>query len=163
MKKYFVNIVDDETENYPINHLDSLTISRKQYTELLCILSEHKIIDEILGNQSFSCGLCRSFSLPAKSLYSTLKKIERDDDTAEALSCALLMNTDIEPWYFEMLEQPIEIIEKNFVDAADFYEIQDSLRYDEFIIEEEEVYRFPFEECVFVFDARCSCSRIFHS
>jgi hypothetical protein len=162
LENFFVYIVDDENGNYPTEDFNSFTISRKQYTEFLYMLSEYKIIDEILKKQIFSCGSCRSYSLSAKALYSTLKKIERHNNVAEILSSSLRQSTSIEPFYFELLGQPSEIVEKALEDGDNFYEIKDSLTTGEFIIEEGVVYQLP-EECFFVFDARCSCNRILRS
>ncbi|MCX5869464.1 MAG: hypothetical protein NTY00_02275 [Deltaproteobacteria bacterium] len=122
MKKFFINIVDDETETYPVEGWNKITISRKQYTELLCNIHEIASINALLEYQLFSCGQCRSFSVTAHSLYVILTKIVQQADIAEIISYNL----------------------KKY-------------------IEEDDDFEFPYEECVFVFDPRCSCSRILRS
>lgn len=163
MKKFFINIVDDETKTYPVEGWNKITISRKQYTELLCNISEANSIDVLLKTQIFSCGQCRSFSVTAEHLYSVLNKIAQDENIAEIIASHLKAHTDIDSWYFELLDQPDEISEKYLGDDDDFYDILDKLKSGNFIIEEGEVFEFPYEECVFVFDPRCSCSRILRS
>lgn len=163
LKNYFVSVVDGTVRGYPIGHQNGLSISREQYTELLLHLSEFNALDELLKCQFFSCGKCRSFSVSAQLLYSILKKIERYDDVAEIILCNLRESTNIEPWYFELLDLPDEMREKILGDDEDYYDMRDTLKTGNFIIEDEVVYQFPYEECSFVFDANCDCNRILGS
>lgn len=163
MEKYFINIGNDESNNHQTECFNSLTITFKQYTRLLCLLSEHQKIDAILKNQTFSCGTCHSFSLSAKSLYSTLQTLKQDEEIVVSISSGLRVSTDINPWYFELLDETRATLESLLDDVDDFYEKKDLLLTGEFIIEEECVYQFPFDECCFVFDTKCACNRILHS
>ena len=122
MRKYFVYIAENELRTYPDEDVDSLFITRKQYTELLCSIHKMDSVNALLKYQIFSCGQCRSFSVTAQPLYAILQKIEQRNDIAEILSSNL----------------------KEY-------------------IEEEDDYQFPYEECVFVFNPRCSCSHILRS
>ena len=158
--KYFVNIVEDKMGLNPIEDHHSLTITRKQYTELLCCFSKFDSINELLKCQIFSCGKCLSFSVSAQPFYSILKKIYHHDEVAEIISNNLKRGTDIEPWYFELLDQPDEWKEKALGDEDNFYDIQHTLKSENFVIEDGVVFQFPFEECTFVFDANCTCNGI---
>lgn len=160
MEKYLVNIKDGNKGTYPIEHHNAVSISREQYTELLLNLGEVTSIEELLKQRLFSCGKCRSFSLAAFPLYSALAKIDQNDLVAEIITPCLKERTDIHSIYFELLGKPDEIIEKYLDKDDDFYEIQHELQTGNYVIEDGEVFRYPFEECVFVFDENCTCRQI---
>ena len=161
MKKYCVYVVDTD-KSILTEGIDSLTLSRKEYSEFLSLLSSHHSLDTVLNSQDFRCGSCRSFSLPAKALYSALKKIQTDDEVAEMMVSALRISTEFCVRDIELLDQPDEIREKIFRDPEDYQEIKDVLSDGTYIIEKGEVYRFPFDECVFIFNKDCNCNRILH-
>lgn len=160
MKKYCFYIKGNRAEIYPIEHRHGVSISQEQYTEMLLALSKVISIEDFLKQRLFSCGKCRSFSVPAHPLCAVLAKLEELDPVAEIAAPCLKARTDIYPLYFELLGKPDEIIEK-YLDKDDFfYEIQDELQAGDYVIENGEVYQFPYDECVFVFDEKCSCSQI---
>ena len=161
--KYFVTIVEDKMGLNPIEDHHSLTITRKQYAELLCCFSKFDSINELLKCQIFSCGKCLSFSVTAQPLYSALNRICQYDEVAEIISNNLKISTDIDPWYFEMLDQPDEMREKALGDHDNYHDIQHTLRSGDFVIEGGVVFQFPYEECAFVFDENCTCNRIFRA
>lgn len=163
MKKYFVTIIDDKIGFNLIESHNNLTITRKQYTEFLYNFSKFYSIDELLKCQIFSCGKCLSFSVTAQPLYSFINKICQYDEVAELILSNLKTSTDIDPWYFELLDQPDEVIEKALGDHDNYLDIQHTLRSGNFVIEEGVVFQFPYEECAFVFDAKCTCNRIFRA
>jgi len=86
LKKFFINIVDDKMGICPVEDRNKITISRKQYTELLCNIHEIDSVNALLEYQLFSCGQCRSFSVTAQSLYAILNKIVQQDDIVEIIS-----------------------------------------------------------------------------
>jgi len=163
------SVQEDRTDAYPAlnataeKHVHHKRVTQAaQVTEWLSLLhlSEFNALDELLQCQLFSCGKCRSFSVSFQPLYSILKKIERQDAVAEILLSNLRESTSIEPCYFDLLDQPDETRERILGDDEDYYDMQDVLKSGNFIIEDEVVYEFPYEECSFVFDANCSCNRI---
>lgn len=162
LKKYFVYVLDTE-ETILDEGIDSITLSRKEYSGLLYLLSSHQMLDAVLNSQNFRCDSCRSFSLPAKALYSALEKITTDDDVTEMIVSALRITTEIDQRDIELLEQPDEILEKLFSEPEELNEIKKSISDGRFCIKEGEIYSFPFDECVFVFNRDCSCSRILHA
>lgn len=165
LKKYFVYVLDTE-ETILGEDIGSLTLSRRRYSGLLSSLSEHHALDAVLNKQNFRCASCRSFSLSAKALYSALEKIKTDDEAAEMLISALRTATEMDQGYLDLLNQPDEIVEKIFSDPEKYEEylaIKNSLADGGFIVREGEIYRFPFDECVFVFDPACSCNHILHA
>lgn len=162
MKKYCVYVVETERA-LPAEGNDSLTLSRKKYSEFLCLLSSRKALDAILQSQTFRCASCLSFSLPAKTLYSALAKIQTDDEVAEMMVFALRRPTEFGEGDIYLLDQPGEIREKMFRDTDEYQEMQDVFADGNYIIEYGEVCRFPFEEVVFIFDRACSCTRILHA
>ncbi len=91
LRTYFINVAD-----------------KKEYTNFLVALSNLNTIDRILKNQTFICRKCGSFSVPTKSMNPTLKKIREKSILAEEL----YEITDIEPWYFDLVDQPNEVVEK---------------------------------------------------
>lgn len=66
LKKFHVYVVDTDT-SFLAEDADSLTISRKEYSGTLGLLSSHNALDAILNSQTFRCGLCRSFFSPRRS------------------------------------------------------------------------------------------------
>lgn len=162
LKKYCVYVVDTE-ESFLAEGIDSLTLSKKEYSEFLVLLSSHHALDIILNSQNFRCGSCRSFSLPAKALYSALEKIQTDDDVAEMMVSALRIPTEFGQGNIELLDQPDEIREKIFRDPDEYQDIKDVFSDGNYIIEQGEVCRFPFDECVFIFNRACECTRILHA
>ena len=168
MKNYIVNVVNGKHDTFPVEDENAITISRKQYTELLCTLSEYKIIDDILKLQPFSCGTCKSFSVPSPLLYSVLKKVEQHNEIAEIIACSIRVGADQEYFYSELQDMPEEIRENVFRVCddwveKDFHEQHDTLKSGCFVFEGGELYQFPFEECAFVFDRTCSCNNILSS
>lgn len=160
MKKYCFYIKGNRAEFDPIEHGHGVSISHKQYTEMLLAVSKVISIEDFLKQRLFSCGKCRSFSMPAHPLLAVLAKLEEFNPVAEMAASSLKVRADVDPIYFELLGKPDEIIEK-YLDKDDFfYEIQDELQAGDYVIENGEVYQFPYDECVFVFDEKCSCSQI---
>ncbi len=164
MGKYFIKIIGEATDDRLVESFDSLTINLEQYTAFLNLFSADNLLNEILNNQSFRCGKCRSFCLPAKSFFLSLQKINNDDDIVESISTALRERTGIEAWYLDILDKPRETLEKIFDDTDEFEEfiqIKDSLAAGSFVVDDGELYEFPFEECAFIFDVTCSSCRDF--
>lgn len=159
MKKYCVYVVDTD-KSILTEGIDSLTLSRKEYSEFLGLLSSHHALDTILNSQNFRCGSCRSFSLPAKALYSALKKIKTDDEVAEVMVSTLRIPTEFGEGDIDLLDQPDEIREKIFRDPEDYQDIKDVFSDGNYIVEQGEVCRFPFDECIFIFNRACECTRI---
>ena len=133
---------------------------KKDYTDFLIALSELDSINIILENQTFICEKCGSFTVPVKSIYPTLKKIGDESAFAEILIEELCEIADFEPWYFEFVDQPDEVVEKFIGDMDDYLAVKKVIQSGEFIIEGNTVCLFPFEECAFVFDSKCSCCNI---
>lgn len=159
LKKYCVYVVDTE-KSILGEGIDSLTLSRKEYSEFLGLLSSHHVLDAILNSQNFRCGSCRSFSLPAKALYSALEKIQTDDEVAEMMVSALRIPTEFGEGDIDLLDQPDEIREKIFREPEGYHDRKDVFFGGNYIIEQGEVCRFPFDECVFIFNSSCECTRI---
>lgn len=162
MKKYCVYVVDTEKSILAESN-DSLTLSRKEYSNFLGLLSSHHALDTILNSQNFRCRTCRSFSLPAKALYSALKKIPTDDEVAETIVLSLRIPTEFNQVDLSFTDQPAEIIEKIFHDPDEYQDLKNVFSKKNYIIEKGEVFRFPFDECVFIFNKGCECNRIFHA
>jgi len=142
---------------------NGIDISQKQYTELLSKLRDIKETDAILKCQTFSCGVCKSFSVSSEILYTALKKIAHLNEVAEIITCNLRVGSDVDPIYYDLQDQPEEIREKYMQvmdDEINFQEQDKMIRSGNYIKEEGEQYKIPFEECAFVFDAKCSCNRI---
>ena len=162
MKKYCVYVVDTD-KSILVEGIDSLTLSRKEYSEFLGLLSSHHALDTILNSQSFRCGSCHSFSLPAMALYSVLEKIKTDDDVAEIIFSALRIPTELSQGDIDLWNQPEEIREKIFRDPDEYQDVNDVLSDGNYMVEQGEVCRFPFDECIFIFKKACHCSRILHA
>lgn len=162
LKKYYVYVFDTE-ETILDEGIDSISLSRKEYSGLLYLLSSHQVLGAVLNNQNFRCDSCRCFSLPAVALCSALEKITTDDEVTEMILSALWSTTEIDQRVIDLLDQPEEIIKKIFTSPDEYNEIKKAISDDRFCIKEGEIYRFPFEECVFVFNRACSCSRILHA
>lgn len=162
LKKFCVYVVDTE-RSILAEGIDSLTLSRKEYSEFLCSLSSHHALDTILSSQNFRCDSCRSFSLSAKALYSALEKIQTDDEVAEMIVSALRLPTEFGHGDIDLLDQPDEIREKIFRDPDEYQDRKDVFSNGNYIIEQGEVCRFPFDECVFIFNRACHCTRILHA
>jgi len=163
LKNYFVHIGDTTTEDDPSEHQNDLFVTVEQYRELLLNLSEFNLIDEFLKSQLFSCGKCRSFSIKARALYPVLEKIAEYDGVAESILYDLREYTDFDPRHLELLYLPDEIKEKFLDKDSNYYEMEDAMKSGDFVIEDDVVYQFPYENCSFVFDANCACNHILRS
>ena len=162
MKKYCVYVVD--TDKVILGEgIDPLTLSRNEYSEFLGLLSSHDALDTILNSQNFRCGSCHSFSLPAKALYFALKKIQTDDEVVGMMVSALRIPTEFCEGDIDLLDQPDEILEKIFRNFEDYQDRKNVISDGNYIIEQGGVFRFPFDECVFIFNKDCNCNRILHS
>jgi hypothetical protein len=161
LKNYIIN-VDNEHMSLLEEH-NGLDISQKQYTELLSKLNDIKETDAILKCQTFSCGVCKSFSVSFEILYTALKKIAHLNEVAEIITFNLIVGSDVDPIYYGLHDLPVEIREKSMQfmdDEIDFQEQDKMIRSGNFLEEEGELYQIPFEKCAFVFDAKCSCNQI---
>lgn len=131
----------------------------RQYNEFLQVLIEFSLLDNFLKCRFFSCQKCRTFSVKVPAFYKLLKELEEHNDFAAALVYDLKENVDIESWQLELSDQPAEIIEKFLDKDTDYPEMLNEAIKD-LVVEDEMVFRFPYEDCSFVFDTTCDCNRI---
>ena len=61
----------------------------------------------------------------------------------------------------DYLDQPDEIKEKIFGNDFDYSELINGITFSKLIIEDGGVYKYPYEECSFIFDVTCDCNRMF--
>lgn len=137
-----------------------LNVSREDYTNFLFALSESGYLDIIMQNQTFICGKCGSFTMPTKSVYPTLQKVWEESTLAEELLKRLCEKTNIEPWHFDFVDQPDDVVERLVEDMNDYLEAKEAIQSGEFMVVENVVYHFLYEECTIIFDPKCECQDV---
>lgn len=151
MNRFIIEIIKDnskivDSENvYDTDSYYSMT--KQDYNEFIEQAKNKNIFEDISKSISLACDYCRSFIIPAVVLYKVLISLDDDygfySDLEDILVESVLLNN--EEWKTFMTEGIKDI---DFVYSGNGDIVNDI---------EGNPYRYKYEECAFIMDAKCDC------
>jgi hypothetical protein len=154
-----------------------LSLSKKGYRQFLEGLAEQNLIKGYLNGISLTCEKCRSYIIPAATLFYAAQKLSMTPPPKETEQVDLsdiydsLLQTLVEPvpdfaegpWNDDMKryqEEFSKVYEKYFIEGVKGVELVKELNGAWLTDREGNPCLFVYEECAVVFDSNCSCNRM---